>query len=420
MPYVSVPEPRIPIVAEADVVVAGGGSAGLSAAVSAARNGASVILVERHAYIGGLATGGMIILLLTMDDGNGRPLVGGVCQELSDRMTSRGDAYHPPAIHWNDANPALVEEYRRWGLVWGSGPHRVRYSVAFQPSAFVLVADELLRESGVRVLYQSWVCEPVLAGSRIDALVVQNKAGRGAIRSKVFVDATGDGDVFAAGGEEWESERVHPWLWFTMNGVRDVDAALASGKGLFFRTTNAGQVLVPWGGEARAPAKIDATNPDEVSAALVECREMVRDEAARLKANVPGFEDAHVTVVADQLGITESRRLLGEYVMGRDDLDRAFDDTIARTGHWTKYDCSYSIPYRSLLPKKIDNLLVAGRCISVDHRVHHATKEIPPCMATGQAAGAAAAMLARSGSVARELDVQALRQLLREQDAIVD
>ena len=148
--------------------------------------------------------------------------------------------------------------------------------------------------------------------------------------------------------------------------------------------------------------------------------QMVRDEAARLKANVPGFEDAHVTVIADQLGITESRRLRGEYVMGRDDLDRAFDDTIARTGHWTKYDCSYSIPYRSLLPKRLDNLLVAGRCISVDHRVHHATKEIPPCMATGQAAGAAAAMVARSGTAVRDVDVQALRRTLREQGAIVD
>ena len=97
MPYVSIPEPRIPVIAEADVVVAGGGSAGLAAAVSAARNGASVTLLERHAYIGGLATGGMIILLLTMDDGNGTPLVAGICQEISDRMTSRGRRLPPAA-----------------------------------------------------------------------------------------------------------------------------------------------------------------------------------------------------------------------------------------------------------------------------------------------------------------------------------
>jgi len=146
----------------------------------------------------------------------------------------------------------------------------------------------------------------------------------------------------------------------------------------------------------------------------------VTEEAARLKASVPGFEDAYVSLVADQLGITESRRLQGRYIMNRDDLDRPFEDTIARTGHWTKYDCVYNIPYRSLLPQTIDNLIVAGRCISVDHRVHHATKEIPPCMATGQAAGTAAAMSLEAGTTARLLDVQALQTRLQEQGAILD
>ena len=133
----------------------------------------------------------------------------------------------------------------------------------------------------------------------------------------------------------------------------------------------------------------------------------------------PRLRDAYISLVADQLGITESRRLQGEYVMSREDLDRPFDDAIARTGHWTKYGCVYNIPYRSLLPRAIDNLIVAGRCISADHRVHHATKEIPPCMATGQAAGTAAAMAVASGTGARALDVSALQARLREQGAIL-
>lgn len=135
-------------------------------------------------------------------------------------------------------------------------------------------------------------------------------------------------------------------------------------------------------------------DPAEVSAALVECRRMVEEEASRRRREAPGFEDAYISLMADQLGITESRRLQGRYVMVRDDMDRHFDDTIARTGHWTKYDCVYNVPYGSLLTRGTANLLAAGRCISVDHRVHHATKEIPACMATGQAAGIAAALAA--------------------------
>jgi hypothetical protein len=167
------------------------------------------------------------------------------------------------------------------------------------------------------------------------------------------------------------------------------------------------------------PRKIDATDPAEVSEALVESRRMVLEEADRLKASVPGFSDAHISMMADQLGITESRRLLGEYVMTRDDMDQTFDDVVARTGHWTKYDCVYDIPYRSLLPRGIDNLIVAGRCISVDHRVHHATKEIPACMATGEAAGTAAAMATEGGVALRDVDVGALQGKLRQQGAIL-
>ncbi|HEY5640899.1 MAG TPA: FAD-dependent oxidoreductase [Dehalococcoidia bacterium] len=416
--FVTAPESRLPVIARPDVLVVGGGSAGVAAAVASARQGAETLLIERFSYTGGLATGGMIILLLTLDDGAGKQTVAGLCQEMVERMERRGGAWYPPAQQWDDPNPALVEHCRRWGLVWGSGPHRVRYSVAFDPYAFILAADEMLREANVGVLYQTWACEPLLEDGRIVAIVVLNKSGRQAIVPRVVIDTSGDGDVFAAAGEPYEAERVHPWLWFEMGGVRDIEKALEAG-GLFFRTTGHDRVLVPWGGEGRVREKIDATDPAEVSAALVECRRMVEEEAARLRADVPGFEDAYISLLADQLGITESRRLLGRYVMVRADLDRTFDDTVARTGHWTKYDCVYNIPYGSLLTRGTANLLTAGRCISVDHRVHHATKEIPACMATGQAAGIAAA-LAAEGRDAAAVDVAALQKRLRDAGAILD
>lgn len=418
--YLQLPDCRVPVAAEADVVVAGGGPAGFAAAVAAARNGADVVLIERFSYLGGLATGGLIILLLTLDDGGGHQVVGGLCQEMVGRMAKRGAVHCPPKEQWNDPSSKLVEQCRRWGLVWGGGPHRVRYSVAFDPHEFIFAADQVVRESGVRVLYNSWACEPLVEDGYVRAIVVQSKAGRQAVAAKVVIDATGDGDVFAAAGELHEKGQVHPWLWFLMSNVREPEKALDSGKGLFFHTLGEGRVLIPWGGEGRVKMRIDATDPEDVSRALEQCREMVMAEAGRLRATVPGFEDAYVSLVAEQLGVTESRRLLGDYVMTREDLDRPFDDTVARTGHWTKYGCVYNIPYRSLLAGGLANLLVAGRCISVDHRVHHATKEIPSCMATGQAAGTAAAMAAAAGVGVKQIDVPALQRRLREQGAILD
>jgi len=418
--HVLLPQSRLPIVAEPDVLVVGGGSAGLAAATAAARNGAEVMLVERFGYLGGLASGGLIILLLTMDDGAGRQAVAGLCQEIVDRIERRGAVHYPPREQWNDPDPQVLEHYARWGLVWGRGPHRVRYSVAFEPHEFIFAADEMLRETRVRVLYHTWACEPVVEEGAIRAVVIQNKAGRQAIAPKVVIDTSGDGDVFAAAGEPFELERVHPWLWFLMSNVGDLEEAFQGHKGLFFRTLGEGRVLVPWGGEARTQRRIDPTNPLEVSEALAECRRMVKEEAARLQGSLPAFRDAYISLIADQLGITESRRLQGEYVMSRDDLDRPFPDVVARSGHWTKYDCVYNIPYRSLLPKGLTNLLAAGRCISVDHRVHHATKEIPACMATGEAGGTAAAMAVQAGVGVKEIDVSRLQERLRQQGAILE
>ena len=417
---VILPQSRVPVIAEPDVLVVGGGSAGLAAATAAARNGAEVMLIERFGYLGGLASGGLIILLLTMDDGAGRQAVGGLCQEIVDRMERRSAVHYPPKDQWNRPDSKLVEHYSRWGLVWGRGPHRVRYSVAFEPQEFIFAADEMLREAGVRPLYHTWACEPVLEDGAVRAVVIQNKAGRQAIAPAVVIDTSGDGDLFAAAGEPFELERVHPWLWFLMSNVGDLEEAFQGGKGLFFHTPGKGRVLVPWGGEARTQLKIDATDPVEVSEALVECRRMVQEEAARLQGSLPAFREAYVSLVADQLGITESRRLQGEYVMSREDLNRPFEDSVARTGHWTKYDCVYNIPYRSLLPRGLTNLLTAGRCISVDHRVNHATKEIPPCMATGEAAGTAAAMAVEQGVGVKDVDVPQLQARLREGGAILE
>ena len=440
--HITLPEQQVPVIAQCDVLVVGGGAAGMSAAIAAARQGADVILVERYGYLGGLASGGLIVLLLTLDDGDGHQVIAGQCQELVDRLHARNAAFHPPKEEWGNYDEGLVEKYRRWGLVWGSGPHRVRYSVAYDPEEFKYIANTWTAEAGVRLMYHRWatdlVLEPASAPQspittttsqsppltpndqrpttnphRITHVVFTSKAGRHAIRAAYVIDATGDGDIFTLAGESFEKEQIHPWLWFRMSGVTDVDAAQSSRDGFFLRTTKPGQVLMPWGAADRISRRIDATDPDDLTFAEVECRRMVMDEVDRLRAQVPGFEDAYLTDVALTLGVTESRRLNGAYTLARDDANRVFDDTIATTGHWTKYGALYHIPYRSLLPRHTTNLLVAGRCISVDHRVHHATKEIPPAFATGEAAGMAAVHSLRTSSSVDAVDVPELKSALR-------
>jgi glycine/D-amino acid oxidase-like deaminating enzyme len=404
-----------------EVLVVGGGTAGVSAAVAAARSGAEVTLVERYGSLGGLATGGLIVLLLTLDDGRGRPVIGGLCQETTERLCAAGGAFHPPRSEWGDDDAERVRRYFRWGLVWGgSGAHhRVRYSVAYDPEVMRQVLNELVLEAEVDLLFHMWGADAVVEGDRVRGVVFQSKAGREAILADVVIDATGDGDVLASAGCATEQVTVHPWLWFRIGGVSDVEAALDRGGG-FFRTPNPGVVLFPWGSMASLQRKIDPTDPRDLSRAEIECRRLVMEEFRRLRSSVPELSDAHLCNVATQLGITESRRLVGRAVLTRDQMDRDCDDAICITGHWTKYGTVYAIPYRCLLPREVTNLLAAGRMISVDHRVHHATKEIPPCMAVGQAAGTAAALALECGGDVGAVDPGELRRRLVDAGALLD
>lgn len=416
--FISEPRRDTPVKAETEVLVVGGGTAGVSAAVAAARNGAEVILVERLGYLGGLATGGLIALLLTLDDGRGRQVVGGLCQEITDRLQRRGAAHFPSSSEWGSADEKLVARDQQWGLVWGHGPHRVRYSVAYDAEEFKFALNTMAEEARARILFHCYACDAIVDGDRITGVTFQSKAGRFAILAKTVIDASGDGDIFTSAGSRYEKEPVLPWLWFTMGGVENAEGAIEKG-GWFFRTLGDGRVLLPWGATERVARKIDATDPDDLSYAELNCRKRVMEQVDSMRAEIPGFAHAHICHIADQLGVTESRRLVGRHVLGRDEVDKPCDDVIAITGNWTKYESLYYIPYGSILAAEFTNLIVAGRCISVDHRVHHATKEIPPCMATGEAAGVAAALSVRMGIQPTALDVKLIQERLERQGAIL-
>jgi hypothetical protein len=209
--------------------------------------------------------------------------------------------------------------------------------------------------------------------------------------------------VLVAAGANFETVTIPPWLWFRMGGLDEPAPA--------FRTTAPGRALIPWGPLGR---RVDPTDPDDLTTAELECRDAVRAEAARIVADHPG---AWLDDVAKMIGITESRRLVGDYVLEKSDGDRRFTDAIARTGHWTKREVVYDIPYRSLTTAAVTNLLVAGRCISTSRYVHQATKEIPAAMATGEAAGAAATHAA--GTDVRSVEIGALRRDLAGRGVIL-
>jgi hypothetical protein len=421
------PASEIPVIATPDVLVVGGGPAGIAAATAAAREGADVMLIERYGYLGGLATGGLIILLLTLDDGDGRQIVGGSCQEVVDRLTEMDAVYHPPQGHWGDGDPDLVEHYRRWGLVWGRDPQRVRFAVAFDPEAFKVAADAMVTEAGARIRLHTSFARPIVEAGRINTVLVESKSGREAIRPRVVVDCTGDGDVFARAGAEFESVSVLPWMWYRMGNVRDIEGAIevAAGSyfealgGRFFHTLGRGRTLMPWGSADSLGRRIDPLDADELSAAEIELRGHVYAQSQRIRLEVPGFEDAYLHDIATQLGITESRRLSGRYQLVGDDMGKSFPDTVARTGHWTRLGVVYDIPYRCLTYDGVENLIVAGRCISVARQVHQATKEIPASMATGEAAGVAAAVAASAALPVHEVDIDDVRARLQEHGALI-
>ena len=392
--------------AETEVLVIGGGTAGVSAAVAAARNGADVILAERLGYLGGLATGGLIALLLTLDDGRGCQVIGGLCQEITDRLQRRGAAHFPSRGDWGSADEKLIAHNQQWGLVWGHGPHRVRYSVAYDAEEFKFALNTMAEEAKVRVLFHSYACEAIVEGDCITGVTFQSKSGRFAILAKAVIDASGDGDIFTSAGAPFEKESVLPWLWFTMGGVENPEAAIQKGR-WFFRTLGEGRVLLPRGATERVARKIDGTDPDDLSYAELACRRRVMEQVDTARGD-PGFARAHICHIADyRLGVTESRRLLGRHVLARDEVNHPCDDVIAITGNWTHTIRSTTSLIAHYSPTEFANLIVAGRCISVDHRVHHATKEIPPCMATGEAAGVAAALSVRAGNRARNTGSQA-------------
>lgn len=412
-------------VSEHEVIVAGGGTAGIVAAVAAARNGADTVLIERYGFLGGTMTAGLVNPFMTFHAG-GKQIIKGIFQEIIDRLKDL-DGYDEA-------------------------------TKAFDTEAMKLVADRMVKEAGVKLLLHTYITDVLVTrkGS-VRGVEVHNKSGRQVLLGKVTVDATGDGDVAVMAGAPYEKGRLEDGLTqpmtlnFRVGGVdakrmppreeinRLFEEAKAKGEVsiprenvLFFPTTRKGEIHF----NTTRVVKADGTKAEDLTYAEIEGRRQMVELMDFLRRRVPGFENAYLLMSGVQIGVRETRRIIGEYILTGDDIVKArkFEDAIARgsypidihspTGEGTtirrlppgEY---YDIPYRCLVPKKIDNLLVAGRCISSTHEAQAAIRVIPIVVAIGQAAGTAAALSVKFDVPPRELDVHLLQRTLREQGAVL-
>ncbi|HXI37676.1 MAG TPA: FAD-dependent oxidoreductase [Burkholderiales bacterium] len=452
--------PREALVAgDADVLVVGGGPAGLGAAIGAADAGARVVLAERYGFLGGNATAALVMplmsfhtqktvrtektgeaVLLPTDHGPGDPIVAGVLKRLLERLVSVGGAI-PPSL-------------------------QTGYVVPFDPEWFKQVALDLLNESGVRFLLHAFASGVLKDGSsRINGAVFETKSGPVVVRAKVVVDCTGDADMAVQAGAPYEVGRAdglaqpmtlmfrmvefnrplfeeyvkrNPGQWRGVHGLWDlVRRATEAGELelprediLFFATPHEREVSV----NSTRVTRVLGTDVWDLTYAECVSRTQMRQIAEFLRRYVPGFDKAYPVQSGINVGVRETRRIVGEYQLSAADIlnARKFPDAIARgaypidihnpagTGTVLKRlppGEAYDIPLRSLLPQRVDGLVVAGRCISGTHEAHSSYRVMPIVMATGQAAGVCAALAVQSGVQPRAVPVQQVQHELLRQGA---
>lgn len=439
------PAREIPVLMDADIVVVGGGTTGPLAAIAAARQGKRVVMIERFGSLGGNLTLGL----------NTKPsgaLVGGLPLEIWNLARSVGGA--------GDDYMAVVKT------------GGVKIASPCDPEIMKMLLTRLCVDSGVQILFETFVSAPVVEDGAIKGVIVESKAGRQFVAAKVVIDCSADADIAAkanapfvlgSGGAEAKMQPVS--MYFTMNrvdvrrvadwarttddvparAIPDTDEGLKYGLWL----TGFNKSLRQWQRDTGIRLQrenitlktadglmyvngtrvlgVDVFSPAEFTGAVVECYRQIEAVARFLRERIPGFEHATIGQIAPVLGVRETRHVKGEYTLTGDDAlgGRSFEDSIAADAsaldiHEPKGAdvdfqgmVPYEIPYRCLVPLGVEQLLVAGRCISADHAAHSRSRNMPACMATGQAAGIAAAVAIDDGVTVRRVSVPKVQAILR-------
>lgn len=453
---------NIPDTLEGDVVVVGGGPSGLCAAVAAARGGAKVILVEKNAFCGGMATAGMVAPFMTCyDSGGDKMLIRGIFEELVERLIAVGGAIHPSKVESKTAFTSYIDK----GHV---------HVTPFKAEALKIVADEMLAEAGVKILYHTQLVDAEADGDRVTRIIVAMKEGLASIRAKAFIDCSGDGDLAAMAGAAYtvgnKQGKMQPaTMFFTVGDVdvSKVDADIAENWGNFYRKDGINyRSLHWWVAKAKEAGDwpldrvsiglfrgveedefsintsrvmdIDGTKSESLTEGEIAGRQQVRIIFNFLKKYVPGFENSRLILSGSTLGIRETRHIEGISTLTVDQILNCEvpEDSIMLAANSVdvhgKYGPKsneyitipegkcYGIPYGTMIPPTFSNLAVAGRAISADCEAAGAIRVMPPCMGIGQAAGTAVAMAVLDGTDLRKLDVNALREKLRAANVMLD
>ncbi len=429
---------KINIYRETDVLVVGGGPAGTAAALASARNGAGTILMERFGYLGGLATGGFVLCIMPMSDGTNEQQIAGICQEIIDRLDDEGAAVHPAKKDLGSSDKRLLDYWRRYPFtVIGN---RIVLSAQVDPEILKCILNDMMEEAGVEPLLHSLGCRAIVDGNRIKGVFFESKSGRQAILAKTVIDTTGDGDIYTSAGAAFggmpKSDQRAAKLSFTFrfsnidsnrfyefkNTEKIKYAELMSectAKGGFTHVISCAPDDVMWfNNQLSGFSGLDVKDLTQVE---ITGRKRMRITYDFFKRYVPGFENCYLMDTATQTGVRCTRRLTGEYTVTMEDIDSGVihEDTILEAPSFiapVTEKPHIHVPYRCLVPEKIDNLLATGRCVSADEMAINTLSPIQFCIGTGQAAGTAAAIAVKEGIAPRKINYSKLQECLILQD----
>ncbi|NLO47213.1 MAG: FAD-dependent oxidoreductase [Clostridiales bacterium] len=442
------------VVRETDVIVIGGGPGGIAAAVSAARGGAKTILIERYGHLGGMSTGGLVNIIPNLGSIYGEQLIGGFCQELIDNLAARGAACFPEKRFWGKSEASVVDKYLKANMMHfyirknENEEYVVLYTAVIDPEVAKDEMNTMVTNAGADLLLHTWVTEPIMDGNTVKGVIVETKSGRQALLGKVVIDCTGDGDMLPKTGTETTDYMIpgsriaqFGWVYWVCNvDLKKYDNFISTEPEAYKKVT---QEILSMGGSPlfcrglldhqegvvwihRLIGSLNQIEPEEMTYIDVTTRKKSVRNWELLKKYMPGFEKSFIMLSAPQLGTSGGRRIIGEYYLTEKDMDtdQPFEDTIAifadndRGAKSLDYPRTY-VPYRALVPKDTEGLLVACRAFSADHDFSEFFNLIPHCMCFGQAAGSAAAIAVQDSVAVRNVNFQKLRNELLKYGAIL-